>query len=279
MTGRLAGLSAVKREAYRRLRSRAAGPLVTMRHGDGPGLVLVHPVGGALLCYMPLLARLPRGMPVVGFAADEPDEELTDDARIAGLAACYLAALDQALPWLYAGWSFGGAVAYEMGRAAGRPVLMIDTDPNGREPGITPDEATIRWYFAHDLARLVGVPEAEIRRARAGAASSTVADLLRQLGVQADLTDSELAARYRLFAANTRALSAYRPGRYDGPVTWVGPPRPAGNAWTLYCPGLRVHEVPGTDHYTLLDAAHVDVVAGHVVATLTEDGRDGLWLQ
>ena len=277
MSGRADELSPVKREAFLRLRARPAGPagpLVILRQGDAPtGVVLVHPVGGALLCYVPMLERLPVGTPVVGFAMEKPVEDLPDADRIAGLADRYLAALaGRAGPprrWLYTGWSFGGAVAYEMGRSAGpgSAVVMWDSDPHGRDGLRAPDEATVRWYFADDLARLVGVPREQVAAARpAGQAPTPIGDLLARFGLQTELSEAELAHRYRVFAANTRALAAYLPGRSDAAVTWVRSPRPAGapNPWLPYCPGLRVQDVAGADHYTLLSDAHVDV-AGRVV--------------
>src|SRR5688572_24974917 len=114
MNSRLDQLSPVKREAYLRLRNRERAR-VTLRAGGGPkGLALVHPVGGSLGCYLPLLRALPEGPPVIGFAADR----LTFDVSIPELAREYLAALGQSSErtWCYAGWSFGGAVALEMAR-------------------------------------------------------------------------------------------------------------------------------------------------------------------
>ena len=290
MTVRAEQLSPVKQEAYRRLRARAGGPrdpLVPLREGGGTtGLVLVHPVGGALLCYVPLLQRLPADTAVVGFAMEEADEQPPADGRIARLARRYLTAL-AARPgppghWLYAGWSFGGTVAYEMSRLTGpgSAAVLIDSDPHGRdgpdepaEPNGSgrPDEATVRWWFVDDLARLAGVPRSTVDAVRAARRpADPVAALLDRLGLQLELTEAELADRYRVFAANTQALAAYRPGRADAAVTWVRSPRPAGapDPWRPYCPGLRVREVPGTDHYTLLAADAVDTVAQAVIEAL-----------
>jgi thioesterase domain-containing protein len=236
MTAPMDRLSPVKREAYQRLRA-----LVTLRSGHGPaGLVLAHPVGGALFCYLPLLARLPVDLTVVGFAADAPMEGLT----IGAIARRYEAVLPRKR-WVYCGWSFGGAVAYEMSLPSASPVVMLDTDPHGREGTLEPDEVTIQRWFAHDLARLNGIPESAAHA-------------------------SELPDRYRLFAANARALSAYRPGYHEGPVTWVRAPRPVDEsaAWLPFCRNLTVHEVPGADHYTLLSPEHVDVAAKAIVETM-----------
>jgi thioesterase domain-containing protein len=242
MTTPLDRLSPVKREAYQRLRA-----LVTLRTGDAEaGLVLVHPVGGALFCYLPLLERLPADLTVLGFAADEPLEGLGIEA----IAQRYASVLPRRR-WVYCGWSFGGAVAYEMSRPGARPVVMLDTDPHGREGTREPDEATIQRWFAHDVARLNGIGESAVRA-------------------------EELPDRYRLFAANARALSAYAPAPHDGPVTWVCAPRSAegASAWNPFCRNLTVHEVPGADHYTLLSPEHVDITA-----TMIMEACHGLRLQ
>lgn len=234
MSARLYQLSPVKREAYRRLRERQRARVV-LRAGDGPaGLVLVHPVGGSLGCYLPLLNALPQGLPVIGFAADR----LVFDLSIPELAREYLAALgpgDRA--WCYAGWSFGGAVAFEMARLAGpRSVaVLLDTDrPTELDGSPAVGEQTVRQFFADDLARL---------------------------SPEADPLDAELAERFEVYLAYTRALAVYQPGEHSGPTYVVRAARPPGTPipWHEYCADLTVRDVPGADHYTLLQPPHLQV--------------------
>lgn len=102
--------------------------------GRAPALVLLHPVGGQLLCYRSLLACLPTGRLCLGFASD-PHAAWRD---LPELAAHYVAALRERVPdtpRVLLGWSMGGVIAYEMARqlrALGEPVaglLLIDAMP------------------------------------------------------------------------------------------------------------------------------------------------------
>jgi thioesterase domain-containing protein len=246
MSARLDQLSPVKREAYERLRNRERAR-VTLREGAGPvGLVLVHPVGGSLGCYLPLLRELPFTGPVVGFGADR----LLFDCSIPELAREYLAALEDGVRWCFTGWSFGGAVAFEMARLAGpRSVaVLLDTDrpvePDGSSPALS--ETTIRQFFADDLARLsVSSPD-----------------------IDSPDIDTELAERFEIYLAYTRALAGYEPGTHDGPTFVVRAERPPGVPipWRQSCSDLTERHVPGADHYTLLAPPHLAVP----LATITE---------
>ncbi len=247
MTTRLDQLSPVKREAYLRLRNRELAR-VTLRAGEGPtGLVLVHPVGGSLGCYLPLLRALPEGPPVIGFAADR----LSFDVSIPELAHEYLAALGPSRDrkWCYAGWSFGGAVAFEMARLAGPEsvAVLLDTDrPIETDGSPALSEATIRRFFADDLSRL---------------------------SPDVDPLDAELAERFEVYLAYTRALAVYQPGTHPGATYVVRAGRPPGVPipWHEYCGDLTVRDVPEADHYTLLNPPHLEVPMTVIAEALSHD--------
>ncbi|KAB1904384.1 hypothetical protein F8279_21420 [Micromonospora sp. AMSO1212t] len=270
-------LSPAKRALLARLRHRSVpqpdGPAV-LRPGAGrPGLVLVHPVGGAVLCYAALVSALGGDEPVWGFAADRPADDLPDAGRLAGLAERYLATLDLAeRRWVFAGWSFGGVVAYEMARRAGGTAVLLDTAYPGSDP--PEDEAAIRRFFLHDLCRTAGLPPPE-PAAGAGGTEPGVADLAARAGLTADLTAAEIEARYRVCRSNALALAAHRPGRYEGPVWYVRAGRSPdhGPAWRQVAPDLRTRSVPGEDHYTLLGAGPVGAVAAVVREALRRADR------
>lgn len=235
MNARLDQLSPVKRQAYERLRNRERAR-VTLREGTGEaGLVLVHPVGGSLGCYLTLLRELPFEGPVIGFAADR----LMFDCPIPDLAREYLAALKDQTRWCFAGWSFGGAVAFEMARLAGPDAVavLLDTDrpvePDGSSPSLS--EATIRQFFLDDLARLSGA------------------------GTE---IDAELSARFEVYLAYTRALAVYEPGTHHGPTFVLRAEYPSGVPipWQRHCSDLHERDVPEADHYTLLAPPHLSAV-------------------
>ena len=100
---RVRRLSPERRRLLERLRAGAAaarseplgadpGPVV-LRPGDGPArLVLVHPSGGALFCYVPLTRALRPGPAVLGFPSHVSDREPPVERRVGAVAARILAA-------------------------------------------------------------------------------------------------------------------------------------------------------------------------------------------
>lgn len=264
-------LSPVKRRLRERLRARAARPRpdgpVTLRPGpDRPGIVLVHPVGGSLLCYARLVAELPDCGPVLGFAADRPADDLADADRVAGLAARYLATVPgDPAQWVYAGWSFGGLVAYEMGRRTGGPAVLVDSGfPGGDLPG----EPELRRIFVEDVCRTAGVPppppdgDADPRA------------VLVDAGVLTAEEGAEVAGRYPVCRSNVRALVADRPRHNPGAVRYLRAGRSPddGPKWRAVAPALRAGQVAGADHYDLLGPRHVAAVAELLRTTRRERG-------
>ncbi|MYT22184.1 non-ribosomal peptide synthetase, partial [Streptomyces sp. SID7760] len=128
----------------------AARLLVPLADGDPsrPPLVLVHPRGGDVVCYRDLVRDLSArpggdrrilGLESVGYNTGERPLETVPE-----MAERYLAVLREEQPhgpYLLAGWSFGGTVAYEMAarlEAAGEEVAflgLIDAAAPGAAPG------------------------------------------------------------------------------------------------------------------------------------------------
>ncbi|MBC3185840.1 alpha/beta fold hydrolase [Corynebacterium sp. zg-331] len=112
-----------------------------------PAVFLFHPAGGSSVVYQPLMRRLPESVPVYGVERREgPLEER---------AAAYLeeiARLAEDRPVILGGWSFGGALAYEVAhqlRATNEvevaTIVLLDTvQPAERIPD-TPEETRARW--------------------------------------------------------------------------------------------------------------------------------------
>jgi amino acid adenylation domain-containing protein len=231
-------------------------PLVPLKTtGDGLPLFCVHAIGGSVAPYLPLAAELDG--PVYGLESpglDGTGEPLT---TIAEMARVYLEAIRGVVPhgpYRLAGWSLGGAVAYEMAgrlRADGEQVdllVMLDT---GDPPRLDspPGDAEILTLFARDLAGVTGAPD-----------PGPVPDLDTLVSTM-DLPDevrAQLGERLRVFAANARAGAVWRPAAYDGPVTLA-----VTGGRTADWPQagrLTTHPVPG-DHFTMLRPPHVGAVA------------------
>jgi thioesterase domain-containing protein len=265
-------LSPAKLELLQRLRSQRSQPSsgpIALRAGNGsPALVVVHPVGGALFCYAPLAAALRASSPVYGFADEPGDGDAPPEERIPLLAREYLDRLQASgipRPWVLGGWSFGGLVAYEMARIEDEssPVLLLDAAYVTDDEPAWPEER-LRSYFAQDVTGL------------AGTASET--DDFDELAARSGVSREELGERYRIFHVNALGLLAYRPQRYDGPVTLVNAERSPDVAaeWKRVVSGpFRSETVPG-DHYAIVSGALAEPL-GRIVDRMLASTGGGSW--
>lgn len=131
-----------------------------------PAVFLFHPAGGSSVVYAPLMRRLPDDVPVYGV------ERL--EGELADRAAAYLEEiieLADGRPVLLGGWSFGGALAYEVAHqlgkraAAGKPsaeverIVLLDTvQPKNPAPD-TKEEMHARWdRYAAFAQKTYGLP-------------------------------------------------------------------------------------------------------------------------
>ena len=126
-------------------------------------------------------------------------------------------------PYLLAGWSMGGVVAYEMAQrltAEGAEVgLVVALDSMVLGPAAPPGDAEILYLFVEDLAGLAGRPGHAGRRAAKAAADR--AAVLTRLLVDGGLlpqgvTERFVERRYAVFHANIRALFQYDAADYPG---------------------------------------------------------------
>ncbi|MFI7098935.1 amino acid adenylation domain-containing protein [Streptomyces sp. NPDC050161] len=141
-------------------------------------LCLVHPVGGDIQAYRPLVTALDPRLTVCLIADPALHDPGLPPWTLTGRAARYQAALEARFPhgtWRrrLAGWSFGAWVALSMAATAeadARPVdhvYLLDPPPPGAGPVLGGyDEQQIRTVFAHELARqdTGGPPGAEARQ-------------------------------------------------------------------------------------------------------------------
>src|SRR5699024_152424 len=145
--GTIEAMSALVREhleggdvgLVRTLRARPDG-------SDATPVFVFHPAGGSTVVYEPLLRRLPEGTPMYGFERVE--------GEIAERAEQYLEPLREIRPhgpYVLAGWSLGGVLAYAVAkllRDAGEEVALvglIDVVMPGEEIPDTEEERRARW--------------------------------------------------------------------------------------------------------------------------------------
>jgi aspartate racemase len=106
--------------------------LVAIQPGSSkPPLFCVHPIGGNVLEYLNLLPYLGKEQPVYGLQAQGLDGKQTPLNRVEDMASYYIKEIHTVQPegpYFLAGFSFGGAVAFEMARqlhAQGQKVAWL----------------------------------------------------------------------------------------------------------------------------------------------------------
>jgi amino acid adenylation domain-containing protein len=247
--------------------------LVRLQPGDPsarPPLFLIHPAGGRALAYFELASLLGALWPVWGLQDVAPMDDVP--RTVEGLVEEYLRhvrAVQPSGPYLLAGWSFGGRIAYEMARqlaAAGEEVSflgMIDTglvEPPGRE-------ASDAELLAEAIAGELPFDLEDLRQAADPVAA--VVERAQRAGLL-PLDYPVAAARHllELFKAHLEAARTWRPEPYPGRLTFfAAEEQPEDLAdepthgWHALAAELRLVRVPGT-HVTLIrDPKNLRVLA------------------
>jgi phthiocerol/phenolphthiocerol synthesis type-I polyketide synthase D len=267
-------------------------PLRLLRAGGPSTLFLFHPGGGDTLVYRQLVELLDPGVTVYGF------DRLPGALSVEQRAARYVELLRETQPrgpYQLAGWSFGGALAYETAlrlHAVGERVAllaMIDTLlPLADPPGLSETQVLeLRFRrFAEFLERNYGKPVALPYERMALLGDEAQTEVMIEAIVEAGLVDpsanAAIISHQRTSYLDVRALERYRPARHDGPLTLfsanevlAGGMRDArfdrqdpSRGWDAICGDqLRVVRVPG-HHLSLLDPPHVETLAAHVDSML-----------
>lgn len=269
-------------------------------------LFCVHGVGGEVLCLRDLAANLDPGRPFYGLQAIGLDERDEPDTRVEQMAARYVAAMaevDDQGPYLLAGFSSGGTIAFEMARqlhADGRrvaAVVVMETSPPDWQPrhatwhprSLMAIAANLPWWIYDDVRRssareLLGrgrgrlnmLRERVFKHRRRHLNVPLDADMRDLLGVQ---TLSE--HRHRFLQTHYRAMLNYRPDVLDARITLVRTrtrplfARDAHNlGWgRLAAGGVDVHVVPGA-HDSILYQPDVQEVARRLRHMLDDLGCD-----
>ncbi|MFF0491574.1 amino acid adenylation domain-containing protein [Nocardia sp. NPDC004068] len=303
-----AGLARIVRTSGAR---RGFDPLVPLRGGadnDVP-LFLIHPIGGNVICYVPLARRLGGTRAVYGLQAAGAEPGTTPLTSVPDLAAAYLEAIRRVRPhgpYHIAGWSFGGYVALEMARQLPEDevdrLILLDTMALGdTPPGRISERDLILWFFGElvfyargDLALETDFDTSATDR------EHLFESVLRQAvdhGILPKDSSPQLVRRlYAVFHANFEATLGYRMSPLDRDVTLLrardGLPSglehahrlagtmfgSASNGWDRWAPrGLDIREIPG-DHLSMMTEPHIAAVA-EVLSELLEpapvDGSPG----
>ncbi|MDX5565750.1 AMP-binding protein [Streptomyces sp. ID05-04B] len=266
-------LAASVRELRKETDDQASDLLLTLRQGmpGGPRLFLVHPIGGDVLCFREVASALPPEFTVIGVRSPGLDGG-TAFTSVQEMAAAYLHEVLKVQPegpYHFAGWSMGGAVAYEMARQLSfegvrtASLVLLDSYAPGSkafEHFAGPDADRVA-SFTRDLERMTGE--------RADTA------LLTGERPAAGEEQEALRRRFAVFDANATALVDYRMRRArlrDTRLTLVlagDQTRPEGTSpalgWeeALGTP-VETRTVAGADHFTLVQRSHAAATAGEI---------------
>ncbi len=249
-------------------------PLVPIRTPEAGGnerpLFLVHAVGGNVMNYRGLAARLPAGLPVYGLQAVGLDGVTAPLRSIEAMAERYLqeiVAVQPHGPYRIGGGSMGGVIAFEIARrlrlcgAEIEHLLLFDSDLRHTiATGVRRQGMLTRLSRDGDWR-----PQGVLRSTSNWLAQRgrRWLDRLRLVGYRMLRRPLPHAMRYRVLqAVNHEAYFGYRPAPYDGPITLFRASELASRHLHAYdaCLGwstvagarLRIEAVPGT-HNTVIE--------------------------
>ncbi|RAU98715.1 polyketide synthase, partial [Mycobacterium colombiense] len=253
-----------------------------------PAVFVFHPAGGSTVVYEPLLNRLPADTPMYGFERVE--------GTVQERAAQYvpkLLEMNAGRPFILAGWSLGGALAYACAiglKRAGEDVRfvgMIDTVRAGEEIPQTQEETRKRWdryaKFAERTfnVEIPAIPYEQLEELDDEGQVKFVLDIVQQSGVQ---IPGGIVEHQRTSYLDNRALETVQIEPYDGHVTLYMADRyhddviefepryairqPDGG-WGEYVADLEVVPIGG-EHIQAIDEPIIGKVGAHLCDVLNK---------
>ncbi len=248
--------------------------------GHKPPLFLIHVLGSGLHFWKPMLPYLDKDQPIYGLSVHFSNEQSSVNNRVEDLAAHYINEMRMVQPcgpYLLAGVSFGGMVAYEMARQllkiGERPVFLalLDTPaPDAIQFASTGNRASIHWqmFKKQGLSYVLTKLGWRIKRFRRFC-QRTVAngqkfyvDCCEKIGHPLNAKQRDFKARWE----NQIAMNQYVPKPYDGHtilfrsqerILGVGTQVDPQLGWgTLVGGGIDVIETPSS-HLGMLQEPHV----------------------
>jgi thioesterase domain-containing protein/acyl carrier protein len=254
--------------------------------GSERPLYCVHRLGGTILIYRPLAEVFPASRPLLALEAPGLNGEVEPLETVQEVADCYVQLIREHQPqgpYLLAGASFGGIVAFEMAHQfvrMGESVPFLGIFDTSFVTGNRMAQKT-RWRAARFIggrlrkhaAALWGIPVSHwpaYIRERASSAKRALVDREDEY--------SQLPEAYRaVIRANERALSLYEPTAYAGSVVLFramsgeGVRGPDGTmGWgNVASGGVKTYDVPG-NHLSILNEPNVQELARIVTKCLAE---------
>ncbi|HTY31479.1 polyketide synthase Pks13 [Mycobacterium sp.] len=251
-----------------------------------PPVFVFHPAGGSTVVYEPLLNRLPSDTPMYGLERVE--------GTIAERAAQYVPKLIEMQgdgPYILAGWSLGGALAYACAiglRQMGKDVEwvgLIDAVRPGEEIPQTKEEIRKRWdryaRFAEKTFNVTidEIPYEQLEELDDAGQVQLVLEAVRASGVQ---IPAGIIEHQRTSYLDQRAIDTAEIQPYDGHVTLYMADRYHDDAimfepryatrkpdggWGEHVSDLEVVPVGG-EHIQVIDEPIIAKVGAHMTQAL-----------
>jgi thioesterase domain-containing protein len=283
--------------------------------GEKRPLFCLHHIAGLGLQYWDLVSQLSDQQPVYALQADGLDGQTPPRTSVEDMAAHYAELIRKVQPggpYLLAGYSFGGVIAYEIAQQlidSGAEVALLALidrpipDSLLRTDREAPDSLDAEWSMG--VVRLiesmwgvrVAAPDGELQR-------FTVEQLLeRILNAVQDDGDAKAAAFrslvqstgeellrniFRVVEANAAASRVYTPRSYPGKITLfraaelhsganqgfaaIFPENDLG--WRRLAADVTVHELPG-DHFSIMAPPIVAALANKLQQALDAASGSG----
>ncbi|ORU95542.1 polyketide synthase [Mycobacterium bohemicum] len=252
-----------------------------------PPVFVFHPAGGSTVVYEPLLARLPADTPMYGLERVE--------GSIEERAAQYVPKLIEMQgdgPYILAGWSLGGVLAYACAiglKRLGKDVAwvgLIDAVRAGEEVPQTKEEIRKRWdRYARFAERTFNVtipeiPYEHLEQLDDEGQIRFVLDAVSQSGVQ---IPAGIIEHQRTSYLDNRAIDTAEIQPYDGHVTLYMADRYHDDAimfepryavrkpdggWGEYVSDLEVVPIGG-EHIQAIDEPYIAKVGAHMTQALS----------
>lgn len=255
--------------------------------GAGRPVFVVHSIIGIAEELKPLAGALPAGRPVYGLRSPGLEPSETPFRRVEDLAAAYLrriCAVQPRGPYVLAGFSFGGQIAFEMARRLreeGEDIELLALIDTGFRRRDLPLSARLRAKFSwacQAVRRLTARRPHEWLPHPRRALRTWRAQRDENWQVQIAMADAlpPLPPRRRaVLEGNVAAARAYAPRPYPGVIHYFQAADRRGRhddpvpGWQKLSRGVRLFRIPG-EHASMIQEPHVRVLAREIAACLVQ---------
>ena len=266
-----------------------------------PPLFLVHPIGGGITCYAPLIESLRLDRPIYGLRAAGLEEETVPLKNLRQMATQYIDVLKTVQPqgsYVLGGWSMGGVIAYEIAcqlnlRGESIEGLVLIDSPAPLSVQVSPEVQDLLQGFCRSLGFSWKQAQHTVKSLPPNCQSETqvLQHLLeqgKQAGIFPPMLDLETVQPFwQVFASNMQALYRYKGSPYPSalPTLFVRArdaehksllmtrsprvtDRQTEDQWKQLIGSLQTTVVPG-DHYSMISAGLVNAIAESIAEFLS----------